>query len=221
VLLASRSKHQTKTLAPAFTGAFFISNESKKIMVMTRLMGPAVEPVTLGEAKAHLRVTTTSEDVLIASLIASAREEVEAASGIALITQDWRLFLDAWPESGVVRLPKHPVQQINKVTVYDAQGVPVSSVPNATHLDRASRPARFARPTFVSDPSAAMNGIEIDFRAGFGNTAVDLPDGLKRAVLLLVSFWFEHRGTGETSEQMAIWPDGYERIINRYRRMEL
>jgi uncharacterized phiE125 gp8 family phage protein len=190
-------------------------------MVMTRLAAPAVEPITLSEAKAHLRVTSTSEDVLIASLIASAREEVEAATGIALITQDWRLYLDAWPESGVVRLPKHPVQQVSQVTIYDALGAPVSTVPNASYLDRASRPARFARPTNVGDPLAAMNGIEIDFRTGFGNTGVDVPDGLKRAILLLVSFWFEHRGTGETSEQLAIWPDGYERIINRYRRMEL
>jgi uncharacterized phiE125 gp8 family phage protein len=190
-------------------------------MVMTRLTAPTVEPVTLTEAKAHLRVTTTSEDALISSLIASAREEVEAATGIALITQDWRLYLDAWPSSGVVRLTKHPVQQVNLVTVYDHAGAPTSSTPSAAYLDRASRPARFARPDTTGSPSAAMNGIEIDFRAGFGSTGVDVPDGLKRAILLLVSFWFEHRGTGQSSGQDAVWPDGFERIINRYRRLEL
>ncbi len=190
-------------------------------MVMTRLQAPAVEPVTLSEAKAHLRVTSTNEDGLIATLIASAREEVEAATGIVLITQDWRLYLDIWPTSGVVRLPKHPVQQISQVTVFDALGTPVSSVPSASQLDRASRPARFARPESIGNPTAAMNGVEIDFRAGFGNTGVDVPDGLKRAILLLVAFWFEHRGTGETGGQLASWPDGYERIIRRYRSMEL
>jgi uncharacterized phiE125 gp8 family phage protein len=190
-------------------------------MVMTRLTAPAVEPVTLAEAKAHLRVTSSSEDAVIANLIASAREEVEAATGIALITQDWRLYLDAWPDCGVVRLPKHPVQEVTSVTVYNAQGTPSSSTPSAANLDRASRPARFARPDAAQLPGKAMNGIEIDFRAGFGATGVDVPDGLKRAILLLVSFWFEHRGTGQTSDQAALWPDGFERIINRYRRMEL
>lgn len=190
-------------------------------MVMTRLLAPAVEPVTLSEAKAHLRVTSTNEDELISNLIASAREEVEAATSIALITQDWRLYIDHWPASGVVRLTKHPVQQVNQVTVYNAQGTPTSSVPSAVQLDRVSRPARFARPNAISNPTAEMNGIEIDFRVGFGNTGVDVPDGLKRAILLLVAFWFEHRGTGETSGQLASWPDGYERIINRYRSMEL
>ncbi len=190
-------------------------------MVMTRLTAPAAEPVTLAEAKAHLRVTSSSEDALISNLIASAREEVEAATGIALITQDWRLYLDAWPGCGIVRLPKHPVQQVTLVTVYNSQGTPASSAPSAAQLDRASRPARFARPDLAASPGKAMNGIEIDFRAGFGTTGVDVPDGLKRAILLLVSFWFEHRGTGQTSSQDAIWPDGFERIINRYRRMEL
>jgi uncharacterized phiE125 gp8 family phage protein len=190
-------------------------------MVMTRLTAPTVEPVTLAEAKAHLRVTSSSEDAVIANLIASAREEVEAATGIAMITQDWRLYLDAWPDCGVVRLPKHPVQLVTLVTVFDAQGTPASTVPSAVNLDRASRPARFARPDIATSPGKTMNGIEVDFRAGFGSTGVDVPDGLKRAVLLLVSFWFEHRGTGQTSDQDAIWPDGFERIINRYRRMEL
>ncbi|MGL4488778.1 MAG: head-tail connector protein [Rhizobiaceae bacterium] len=190
-------------------------------MVMTRLTAPAVEPVTLAEARAHLRVTSSSEDALISNLIASAREEVEAATGVALITQDWRLYLDAWPECAVVRLPKHPVQSVSAVTVYDAAGAPTSIVPSAVNLDRASRPARFARPESAALPGKAMNGTQIDFRAGFGATGVDVPDGLKRAILLLVAFWFEHRGTGQTSNQEALWPDGFERIINRYRRMEL
>jgi uncharacterized phiE125 gp8 family phage protein len=190
-------------------------------MVMTRLTAPAVEPVALAEVKAHLRVTSASEDALISNLIASAREEVEAATGIALITQNWRLYLDAWPDCAIVRLQKHPVQLVSRVTVYDAQGVPTVIIPSVTNLDRASRPARFAKPDTAATPGKAMNGIEIDFRAGYGDTGVDVPDGLKRAILLLVSFWFEHRGTGQASGQEAIWPDGFERIVNRYRRLEL
>lgn len=59
--------------------------------------GPAVEPVTLAEAKAHLRVDGTAEDTLIGSLIVTSRLHVEAAMGLALVTQSWSVFLDAWP----------------------------------------------------------------------------------------------------------------------------
>ena len=50
---------------------------------------PAVEPVSLAEATAHLRVETDDENDLISSLIVNARQQVEAATGLALITQGW------------------------------------------------------------------------------------------------------------------------------------
>jgi hypothetical protein len=59
---------------------------------------PAAEPVSLAEAKAFLRVAHADEDVLISDLVQSAREPVEAVPGLALITQSWRVPLDAWPE---------------------------------------------------------------------------------------------------------------------------
>lgn len=188
-------------------------------MPMTRLTAPAAEPVTLVETKAHLRVTGTDEDALIDGMIVSAREEVEQATGLALITQDWRLYLDDWPSSGIVHLRKHPVQQVQSVTTYGAAGDPVTAVPMADQLDRASRPARFCPEIAVT--SKTVNGIEINFRAGFGDTGVDVPDGLKRAVLLLVAFWFENRGTGHGEMAGRVWPEGYERLIARWRTMEL
>ena len=51
--------------------------------------------MTLAEVKAHLRVGHASEDTLLAGLVRAAREEVERATGIALIDQTWRLALDA------------------------------------------------------------------------------------------------------------------------------
>jgi len=41
------------------------------------ISGPAVEPVTLSEAKDHLRVDGNDDDVVIGGMIASAREYVE------------------------------------------------------------------------------------------------------------------------------------------------
>lgn len=190
-------------------------------MTLTRIAAPAAEPVTLAEAKAHLRVTDAGEDSLISSLIKAAREEVEQSTGLALIAQDWRLYLDNWPPSGLVRLRRAPVQSVIQVTVYDNLGNPQTVVPPAGNLDRVNQPARFVMPDGLKAPGRAMNGIEIDFRAGYGVTGVDVPDGLKRAILLLVAFWFEHRGAQNAAGPDALWPEGFERIIARHRGMEL
>ncbi|GGA54196.1 head-tail connector protein [Pelagibacterium lentulum] len=61
--------------------------------------GPVDEPISLAQAKAHLRIEDDAEDGLIESLIAAARTHLEAITGSALLRQTWRVVLDAWPDS--------------------------------------------------------------------------------------------------------------------------
>lgn len=58
---------------------------------------PTEEPVTVDEAKLHLRVTDSSEDTLIAMLISAARIHAENVCRRVFVTQKWDLFLDAFP----------------------------------------------------------------------------------------------------------------------------
>ena len=58
---------------------------------------PAVEPVTLAEVTALLLIDGNADDALLADMIAEAREFIEHISGLAMITQVWRLSLDHWP----------------------------------------------------------------------------------------------------------------------------
>ena len=88
------------------------------------------------------------------------------------MTQKWRLCLDALaaaragsPEA------RSPVRTVDAVTVYDAAGSAARARP--LRRRRSTRHARPARLHLASapPPGRAMNGIEIDFTAGFGDTA--------------------------------------------------
>lgn len=181
-------------------------------MTYAQIAAPAREPVTLAEAKAHMRLDEDNEDAFITALISIARCHLEHTTGLALMSQAFRLYLDRWPADGVVRIARGPVLTIDAVTVYDGEGV-AQAVPLAGHgLDGRARPARFCLP-HPPAPGRAMNGIEIDFTAGFGETGADVPDELKRALMMHVALMFAYRGVVPPGDQPAAIPDGYDRLV--------
>jgi len=189
-------------------------------MALFRTVEPAAEPVTLADAKAQLRITHVSEDDLLAGLIRAARDDVERATGVAMIDQAWRLTLDDWPPRGTTHLLRHPVKEILSVTTFGPDGEASLVDPSRYELDALSRPARLhfeqAAPALK-----AMNGVEIDFTAGFGEAGPDVPDLLKRAILLLVAHWYEFRAAFGADEQPASYTTGYDRLISSYRLRKL
>lgn len=184
-------------------------------MTLFRTSGPDVEPVTLADAKAELRIDHDSEDDLLTGLIRAAREEVERTTGLAMIEQGWRLALDRIPSSGFVLLRRGPVREITAVTAYGTDGEAFVLVASTYQFDPLSRPARLHFDTPPTD-LRVLNGIEIDFTAGYGEAATDVPDLLKRAVQMLVSHWFEFRASYGADSQPVSFPQGYERLLSSF-----
>lgn len=189
-------------------------------MTITELTPPVGEPLTLAETKAHLRIDGSAEDDLISSLIRTAREHLERETGLALLTSTFRLYLDDWPPSRVIQIAKGPVQTIEAVTVYDADGLPGDVDASGFVLDGGARPARLVLP-LQPVPGQAINGIEIDFTAGFGATGADVPDTLKRAMLLHAALLYEFRGAVAPGDQPAAVPAGYDKLVAPFRRQGL
>mgnify|MGYP000365478232 CR=1 FL=1 len=82
-------------------------------MALTISSEPAVEPISLAEAKAHLRVDTSADDSLITSLIVAARKYFEERTRRSLITQSWKLTLDDFPTEFTLTRP--PIQSVTSV----------------------------------------------------------------------------------------------------------
>ena len=197
---------------------------------------PAAEPVSLAEARAWLRVDTNDEDSVIASLISAARMLVESATRRALVTQGWRMTLDAWPASGgdgswsvlatrpgpapsEIVIPLAPVQAISTVLVYDAAGQPQTLGAATWRLVGAPERARLLFAAQPPQPAAPAAGIEIDLVAGYGDPP-DTPAALRHAILALVSWWFDNRGDVATTDANTL-PPRVAALIAPFRRGRL
>lgn len=168
-------------------------------MWLAHVTPPAEMPVTLDEAKRHLRVLNNAEDTLITALIAAATQHLEGRGGIlgrALVTQTWDMRIDAFPRShkGRIELPMPPLQSVTWIKYVDAAGAEVTLpaeryVVDAQHMIGRVRPAYGTQwPSALDDEGA----VRIRFVAGYG-AAGAVPDPIKQAILLLVGHWWINR----------------------------
>jgi len=188
-------------------------------MTLTLLSGPAVEPLDLDDVKAHLRLDGDDEDALLTSLIATSRSHVEAALGVALITQAWRRQDDCWPRSGVVALMTRPVQSVDRIAVRGANGAETLVAASDYTMDLAS--GRLAPVFRWPEPGARLGGIEIDFTAGFGAVATDVPEPIRQALRLLVAHWYEVRSPVNIGTMATRVPDTVSELLRPFRAVRL
>lgn len=183
---------------------------------------PAVEPITLADAKAQLRVDGTSEDAFIASLIVTSRLQIEAALGMALITQAWRWTIDDWPAGEAVELPLRPVQAVDALKVVRADGTSVTVPPSQYHVDGAANPARIVyAPAALPLPGAIAEGIVVEMTAGFGPAPADVPPPIRQALTMLTAHWFENREPVAIGAQALAIPDTVSSLLAPFRRVRL
>ncbi len=198
-------------------------------MALTLTAAPAVEPVSLAEAKAFLRVGHAEEDLLIGDLITASRQQVEALTGLALITQSWRETLDAWPARRLsacgqaVRLLRRPLVGVDAVRVRDGQGASTPVDP-AEYRTEPGEPGRLVAilPFTLPQPQRPAGGIEIDFTAGFGTSAVTVPASLREAILQFVAHRYggvERAESARRSDDAA--PDAVTALLSPWRRLAI
>lgn len=178
---------------------------------------PVGEALTLADVKDHLRLDGTGEDTYLQGLIRVAREHLEATTGLALLNTGLRLALDDWPADHRILLRRHPVRSIEAVTIFDEEGIPHAIASDGWVLDAASRPARLAV-TAARPAGRCLNGIEIDFIAGFGESGADVPDTLKRAMLTHIAQMYDLRGAVSLDQQPGAVPPGYDRLLGAFAR---
>jgi uncharacterized phiE125 gp8 family phage protein len=143
------------------------------------LTGPAVEPVALSEAKAHLRIQHDDDDDVIAALIAGARVHIETQTRRVLITQSWRLTRDVWPVDGRILVLPAPLRALAAARVIMTSGATHSIDPGLFFADMAGAPAFLAfSPGTVPMSDRPVTGIELNVEVGYGDAPADVPQPL-------------------------------------------
>ena len=170
---------------------------------------PAEEPVSLIEAKLHLRVDFDEDDTLIAALITAARLAAETLTGRQFVTARWKFVLDGFPGPSALGAPagqsfslpghaillsKSPVQSVVSINYLDMGSVLQTFSPSAYTVDTACEPARIT-PVFGQVWPIALpqiGAVSITFDAGYGSAAL-VPEGIKSWIKLRVGSLYAHR----------------------------
>lgn len=188
----------------------------KSISVYTE---PTAEPVTLFEAKEHLRVDTDDENTLIGSLIKAAREWCQTYTNRTFMTTTYAMTFDTFPYSGcAIKLPYPPLVSITHVKYYDTSGTQQTWSSANYSADTSSEPGRVLPAYNVVYPAVrpAENMCEIRYVAGYSSVAT-VPQSIKQAILLLVAQMYEMRQPEITGTIISKVSFAVESLLNPYR----
>jgi len=194
---------------------------------LTRQTAPAVEPVTLAEAKAHLRVDTSDDDNYIGTLITAAREWCEQYLDRTLVHTQWVMRFDKFPDSGIepVELPRPPMVLSGTATAvtvtFTQEAGPTSTYSTAEYrVDRNATPGAIL-PIYGSTWTPHRqddNAISVTWWAGYGAIGTSVPAAIRHAILMLVGHWYESRqaviATGAVPQEV---PYGVQSLLDSQR----
>lgn len=192
------------------------------------LIPPAAEPISLSDARAHLRLDATGsppshpDDALVESLITAARQHLDGKHGIlgrALVTQTWRLKLGGWPSSRRIALPLAPFQSVAAINYRDEDDVlqPFAATSYSAHRDEMER----GMVTIHSDvllprTRDRVDAVVVDFVVGYGGPS-DIPAPLVHAMKLHIGAMYEHREAAVIGATPQVMPFAYDMLVAPYR----
>lgn len=228
---------------------------------------PTVEPISLDEAKLHLKVDGSDDNALITAKIITARQLAEKETKRAFITQTIEMYLDSAPAE--IEVPRPPLQSVDSIKTISsvessvdetsATGQAVLSIAStnnfavddtvvinrggtreeerivlsiqagisltmtinlanehtAAQADRVEKYtlvdlARYMIDVSLNSPGRIklrsgrawpthrnFSSFIVEFKAGYGDAATDVPAALKEGILQLIAYLYENREADE------------------------
>lgn len=179
-------------------------------MPLIQTAQPAIEPVLPADVRLFCRIDSTAEDTLLTLLISAARRYAEMYTARSFVTQGWRLVLDSFPGPSQVGVPygvpyslpghailleRSPLQTLASVK-YTAMDGSLQTMPATDYVVDASGALPRITPVFGKIwpiPLPQIGAVQVDYTAGYGPAATDVPEGLRHWIMLRAATLYENR----------------------------
>jgi len=172
------------------------------------LVTAGANPISLKEAKDHLRVNTNDDDLMIKNLITAATTQAENYTWRGLTTQTWDIFHDTFSD---YEIPFGQLQSVTTVKYYDSDDSLQTLASTVYDVDTNTDPGRITLAYGQSWPSVynKPNAIEIRIICGYAAA----PEAIKSAVKINVEMLYGNLFDNEHLQLKRT----YESLLSPYR----
>ncbi len=187
------------------------------------LTPPEIEPVTLTEAKAHLRVDGTDEDAMISACITAARERIEHEMRRSTIYQKWVAYIKGGCGNLPVELPRpRLIISDDQPFLLEYRDTAGTWIPTTDFMCQEAREPALLwitdTPADIDSPRSPEDAVwRATYWAGYGAEAVNVPGSIRHAIMLLTAHLFERREVVESGSKTYEVPKSLDWLLDPYR----
>lgn len=181
-------------------------------MPTVKITDAAAEPITLAEAKLHLRVDGSDEDSLITALIKAVRIACEVECRRTMLDSTWELVQDAF--SPALELHNPPLIAITSVKYIDLNGAEQTLDPQDYTLDKDTEPGWLV-PAYGKrwpDTRDQVNAVRVRYRAGY----TTVPEVLRAWMFLHIGHYYKNREASISGTIITALPF-VDRLLDGYK----
>ena len=183
-----------------------------------KVVTPATSnPITLTEAKTHLKVDTTADDTFITNLIKSATSSAQEYTNRFFIATTIQQVGDKWED--ISNLFKSPVLSVTNIKYVSTDGILTTLNSSVYFLDDVNKPARIGLKPNQSYPEIIdrLNAVQVNYVVGLAAGPDEVDEGIRQALLLTIGNWYQNRQAVVTGTIATELPMNAKFLLNQYK----
>ncbi|MCK5602297.1 head-tail connector protein [Candidatus Pacearchaeota archaeon] len=194
--------------------------------------------VSLEDMKAYLKVDSSADDALITSMIITSQQLIERYIRRELLNKTFTMFLDFFPyykaygstiegnfNNYTIQVKRSKLNTLNSIQYFTDNVLTTldASLYDFTVDNDYSRIYLLDRSALWPTTDERKQSVQIEFIAGYGDAASDVPEALKTAIKIIVAYMYENRGDCVVSNIRSdlIMLSGASIILDFYKILEI